>query len=130
MAVGRTYLLPPFSSDGASLARPWLRFHTPLIEPDMKICRGPIYQGMGETGFAEGQNMVWEYRWAEFHHDRLRVLAAGLVARKVDLIVTYGGAASALAAKNATSTIPIVFTTVGDPVGFGLVASDIRIDLV
>jgi len=87
------------------------------------LLRGPIHQGMGEMGFVEGQNMAWEYRWAEGHFDRLPALAADLVSREVDLIVTSGGASSALAAKNATSTIPIVFTGVGDPVGFGLVAS-------
>src|SRR6516164_7914055 len=78
---------------------------------------------MSELGFVEGQNMIWEYRWAEGHYDRLPALAADLVSRKVGLIVTFGGAPPALAAKNATSTIPIVFTDVGDPVGFGLVAS-------
>ena len=87
------------------------------------LIRGPIHQGMSELGFVEGQNMIWEYRWAEGHYDRLPALAADLVSRKVDLIVTFGGAPPALAAKNATSTIPIVFTDVGDPVGFGLVAS-------
>ena len=87
------------------------------------LVRGPVHQGMGELGFVDGQNMVWEYRWAEFHYDRLPALAADLVSRKVDLIVTQGGAPSALAAKNATSTIPIVFSDVADPVEVGLVAS-------
>src|SRR5215471_4760866 len=87
------------------------------------LVRGPIHQGLSDTGFVEGQNMVSEYRWAEGHYDRLPALAADLVSRKVDLIITSGGAPAALAAKNATSTIPIVFTDVGDPVGFGLVAS-------
>jgi putative tryptophan/tyrosine transport system substrate-binding protein len=87
------------------------------------LLRGPIHQGMGEMGFVEGQNMVWEYHWAHFHHDLLPALAADLVTRKVDVIVTAAGLPPALAAKNATSTIPIVFTDVGDPVGFGLVAS-------
>jgi putative ABC transport system substrate-binding protein len=87
------------------------------------LVRGPIHQAMGEMGFVEGQNVMWEYRWAEWHYDRLPALAADLVSRNVDLIVTGGGAPPALAAKNATSTIPIVFTDVGDPVGFGLVAS-------
>ena len=87
------------------------------------LIRGPIHQGMSELGFVEGQNMIWEYRWAERHYDRLPALAADLVSRKVNLIVTFGGAPPALAAKNATSAIPIVFTDVGDPVGFGLVAS-------
>jgi putative ABC transport system substrate-binding protein len=67
--------------------------------------------------------MTSEARWADFHYDRLPALAADLVARRVDLIITRGGVPSALAAKNATSTIPIVFTDVGGPVESGLVTS-------
>jgi putative ABC transport system substrate-binding protein len=79
---------------------------------------------MGELGFVEGQNMAWEYRWAEFHYDRLPALAADLVSRKVDVIIASSSGLPALAAKNATSTIPIVFVGVGaDPVRIGLVAS-------
>src|SRR6516165_6882901 len=84
---------------------------------------GPVHQGLAETGFVEGQNMMSEYRFAEDHYDRLPALAADLVGRKVDLIFTDPGTPPALAAKNATSTIPIVFVDVGDPVGIGLVAS-------
>jgi putative ABC transport system substrate-binding protein len=87
------------------------------------LLRGLIHQGMSEERFVEGQNMMWEYRWADFHGDRLPALAADLVSRKVDLIITGTGFYPAVAAKNATSTIPIVFTNVADPVGFGLVAS-------
>jgi putative ABC transport system substrate-binding protein len=87
------------------------------------LARDPFHKGLRETGFVEGHNMVTEYRWAEGHFDRLPALAADLVSRKVDLIITGSGAPAALAAKNATSTIPIVFTGVADPVSFGLVAS-------
>ena len=80
-------------------------------------------QGLRETGFVEGQNVVVEYRWAEDHYERLPALAAALVARQVDVIVTQGGIPPALAAKNATTTIPIVFMLGADPVAAGLVAS-------
>ena len=87
------------------------------------LIHSPVHQGMSEMGLVEGQNVVWEYRWAEGHYDRLPGLASDLVSRKVDVIITTGGGVSARAAKNATSTIPIVFSDVADPVGAGLVAS-------
>jgi putative ABC transport system substrate-binding protein len=82
-------------------------------------------QGLSETAYIEGQNLAVEYRWAEGSSDRLPALAVDLVGRKVDVIVTQGGTLPALAAKNATSTIPIVFTG-GDPVEHRLVASFAR----
>jgi putative ABC transport system substrate-binding protein len=79
-------------------------------------------QGLSEAGYVERQNLAIEHRWAENDYERLPSLAADLVGRKVDLIVATA-VASSLAAKNATSTIPIVFWGVSDPVGLDLVAS-------
>ena len=105
----------------AQKARPvigYLHFAAPTYTPAATA----FLQGLQEAGYVEGQNVALEYRWAEGQYDRLPAMAADLVGRKVDLIAAFGPP-PARAAKNATSTIPIVFEVGNDAVEAGLVES-------
>jgi putative tryptophan/tyrosine transport system substrate-binding protein len=111
----------PLGSRAQQKASPvigYLHFATPSYTPAATT----FLQGLGEAGYVEGQNVAIEYRWAEGQYDRLAAMAADLVGRKVDLIAAFGPP-PARAAKNATSTIPIVFEVGNDAVEAGLVES-------
>jgi putative tryptophan/tyrosine transport system substrate-binding protein len=102
---------------------PLVGFMSGRSPPDSSYMVAAFRQGLAEGGFAEGQNVAIEFRWAHGDYSRLSALAAELVARNPAVLVSVGGDASPMAAKAATSTIPIVFGMGGDPVRSGLVQS-------
>jgi ABC-type uncharacterized transport system substrate-binding protein len=113
----------PLTAQAQQAVMPAIGFlHPQSAEAFRDQLRG-FRQGLKETGYAEGENVAIVYRFAENQMDRLPTLAAELVRRPVAVIVTIGGVAAAVAAKAATTTIPIVFGVAQDPVRLGLVAS-------
>ena len=113
----------PFAVYAQQLAAPAIGFlHSASAEPTANLVKG-FRKGLFDLGFIEGQNVRIDFRWADGHNDRLPELAADLVRRNVNVIATPGSTPAALAAKAATSTIPIVFAGGADPVAIGLVNS-------
>jgi putative ABC transport system substrate-binding protein len=123
-ALGGAAAMWPFrTSAQQAVVLPIIGYMSSRSAGDSRLLVAAFRKGLIEAGFAEGQNVTIEYRWAEGQYDRLPAIASELVRLGSVLLVTTGGEPSALAAKAATSTIPIVFTTGGDPVKIGLVGS-------
>jgi putative tryptophan/tyrosine transport system substrate-binding protein len=107
----------------AQPAVPVVGFLSSLAQSDLGLVIPGFQQGLNGAGFVEGRNIAIEYRWAEGDYRRLPALAADLVNQKVAVVAAISGTPAALAAKAATTTIPIVFAIGGDPVAPGLVPS-------
>jgi putative tryptophan/tyrosine transport system substrate-binding protein len=121
--LGGTAAAWPLAARSEQPAMPVIGFMSGRAAEDSAHLVSAFRQGLAETGFVEGQTVTIEFRWANGDYDRLPALAADLVSRKVAVLVGVGGDVSALSAKKATSTIPVVFGMGTDPVKAGLVAS-------
>ena len=113
----------PLAARAQQVRMPVLGFLGSAAEADYKTTTTAVRRGLNEAGYVEKQNLLIDYRWADYQYDRLPALAAELIKRPVDAIFATGSVVSALAAKAATTSIPIVFANGSDPVENGLVAS-------
>jgi len=126
LLIGAGATVWPFLAGAQQKQTPVIGFlggFNPNMTAQIELELAAFRQGLSETGYVDGQNVAIEYRRAEGRFDRLPALAADLVDRKVDVMVTEGGDPSVVAAKQATSAIPVIFHTNSDPFARGLVTS-------
>jgi putative ABC transport system substrate-binding protein len=121
--LGGAIAARPVAARAQQPTMPVIGFLNPASPQPWKDYVAGFRAGLKEAGYLDGQNITIEFRWAEGHYDRLPEMAADLVRRKVALLAATGGATSVVAAKGATSTIPIVFTSGVDPIRAGFVTS-------
>jgi putative ABC transport system substrate-binding protein len=121
--LGGTVVAWPLAARAQQTGIPVIGFLNPTTPEALAEPMRGLRQGLKDAGFVEGENLTIEYRWADNQAERLQAMAAELVRRRVSLIVATGGGQAPLAAKAATTALPIVFNTADDPVSLGLVAS-------
>jgi putative tryptophan/tyrosine transport system substrate-binding protein len=120
LAIAATLRLPAFAQKSTL---PVIGFLSSRSPGESEAVVSKFREGLGESGYVIGENVLVDYRWAEGRYERLATLAADLIALRVAVLFAAGGPPAALAAKAATSTIPVVFSAVPDPVRLGLVTS-------